>query len=199
MSNMSELSPNGGAFTGQWSSMGPASDRAQGDQGHAWLAGRVFRCAWCHRAAPAAGGLPYYTYAYTADEGRWVGVPARPAAWSGSDGICPAHLAAVRASAHPGCRLTGARVRRRRPGRVWAAAQDGERRMTHEAATEADAARAWLSETWRHGEVVADDEEGLVVALARGAAAHPPARPWIALLALLLALAVLASVTALLT
>jgi hypothetical protein len=76
--------------------MWQANDRAQVDQSRSWLAGRVFRCAWCHQAAPVAGGLPYYTYAYSADEGRWTIAPARPAD-SGTDGICPAHLAAVRA------------------------------------------------------------------------------------------------------
>jgi hypothetical protein len=62
----------------------------------AWRVGRVYRCAWCEQAGPVVGGLPYYTY--RADGQR---VPAPPDDWagrSGSDGICPAHLAAVLAN-----------------------------------------------------------------------------------------------------
>jgi hypothetical protein len=70
--------------------------------------------------------------------------------------------------------------------------------MTHRTATDADAAWAWLAEAWRHGEVVAGDEELLVVAPARAAAACPRVWPRLALIVLVLALAVLAGVTALL-
>lgn len=55
-----------------------------------WQIGRVYRCAWCRRAAAVPDGLPYYTY--RADGAR---VEAAPADWSGSDGICPAHWANV--------------------------------------------------------------------------------------------------------
>ena len=58
-----------------------------------WLAGHVFRCAWCHAAAPVSGGLLYYSY--TEHNGGRQAVPGDPALWSESDGICPAHRAAA--------------------------------------------------------------------------------------------------------
>ena len=85
---------------------------------HHYPIGRVFRCAWCHKAEPVRGGLLYFTYTsvgpgdehtvapadaagllyfmYTSvsDEGHTV-APADAAGWSRSDGICPAHLAAA--------------------------------------------------------------------------------------------------------
>jgi hypothetical protein len=64
-----------------------------------WLNGRIYRCAWCHRAEPVSGGLPYYTFAYVADTGRWIALSAEATA-TDTDGICPAHLAAVDALRH---------------------------------------------------------------------------------------------------
>jgi hypothetical protein len=58
--------------------------------------GRVFRCAWCHKAEPVRGGLLYYAYAGVGRRGRQTVVPADPARWSHSDGICPAHRDAAR-------------------------------------------------------------------------------------------------------
>ncbi len=66
------------------------------DSSRCWLAGRVFRCAWCHGATPVSGGLPYYTYVYIADAGAWAVMPAAPVS-TGTDGICPARLTIVRA------------------------------------------------------------------------------------------------------
>ena len=66
------------------------------DPSDSWLNGRVYRCAWCHHSVPVCGGLPYYTYVYLADAGCWLAVPASPVP-TGTDGICPAHLARVRA------------------------------------------------------------------------------------------------------
>ncbi len=59
------------------------------------LIGRVYRCAWCHKAAPVAGGLLYYTYTNDDSHGRRQAAPADPSHWDQTDGICPAHLAAV--------------------------------------------------------------------------------------------------------
>jgi hypothetical protein len=58
--------------------------------------GRVFRCAWCHNADSVPGGLPYYTYTHVDAAGRRHAAAADPSGRSESDGICPAHLAAVR-------------------------------------------------------------------------------------------------------
>jgi hypothetical protein len=66
----------------------------------AWRVGRVYRCAWCHCAGAVTGGLPYYTFR---GDGQRVAAP--PDDWSGgsgSDGICPAHLAAVLAHRRAG-------------------------------------------------------------------------------------------------
>ena len=80
--------------------MGHRDEHERTDPSASWLNGRVFRCAWCHHAVPVGGGLPYYTYVYVADAGCWLAVPASPAA-TGTDGICPAHLAGVRAATDP--------------------------------------------------------------------------------------------------
>jgi hypothetical protein len=58
--------------------------------------GRVYRCAWCHKADPVDGGLPFFTYTAVDAAGQRTVVAADGAAWSHSDGICPAHLAATR-------------------------------------------------------------------------------------------------------
>ncbi|HLH25013.1 MAG TPA: hypothetical protein VK066_21025 [Chloroflexota bacterium] len=58
--------------------------------------GQVFRCAWCHKAEPVRGGLLFFTYAGVDADGQHTVVAADAAGWSHSDGICPAHLAAVR-------------------------------------------------------------------------------------------------------
>ena len=57
---------------------------------------RVYRCAWCAKAEPVAGGLPYFIYTRDDGPGRRQAAPADPLHWSYSDGICPAHLAAMR-------------------------------------------------------------------------------------------------------
>ncbi len=68
---------------------GPAEQRSL----PAWVFGRVMRCAWCSQT-PLPDGLPYYT---RITGSRVQVVPAPAEQWSGSDGICPAHLQAVRA------------------------------------------------------------------------------------------------------
>jgi hypothetical protein len=57
--------------------------------------GRVYRCAWCHGADPVAGGLLYFTYTHVDGEGHRQVAAADPTGWNRSDGICPAHLAAL--------------------------------------------------------------------------------------------------------
>ena len=58
--------------------------------------GRVFRCAWCHKAEPVDGGLPFFTYTAVDEAGQRTVSGAEAHGWSHSDGICPAHLAAIR-------------------------------------------------------------------------------------------------------
>jgi hypothetical protein len=58
--------------------------------------GRVFRCAWCYKAEPVAGGLPFFTYTAVDAAGLRTVAAAEAHGWSHSDGICPAHLAAIR-------------------------------------------------------------------------------------------------------
>ena len=60
------------------------------------LGDRVYRCAWCAKAAPVEGGLLFYVYTHEGGPGRRQAAPADPHHWSHSDGICPAHLATVR-------------------------------------------------------------------------------------------------------
>ena len=60
------------------------------------IIGRVFRCAWCHKAEPVAGGLLFFTYTAVTATGQQTVAAADGASWSHSDGICPAHLAAAR-------------------------------------------------------------------------------------------------------
>jgi hypothetical protein len=71
----------------------PVAHAAPDEPHAAWRVGRIYRCAWCDQAAPVAGALPYYTY--RADGERVAAPPDEWAGLSGSDGICPAHLAAV--------------------------------------------------------------------------------------------------------
>jgi hypothetical protein len=65
-----------------------------------WEIGRVYRCAWCHGAAPVPGGLPYYTY--RADGEPVAVTPDAHASFSGSDGICRAHRLAILARSRAG-------------------------------------------------------------------------------------------------
>ena len=58
--------------------------------------GRVFRCAWCHKAEPVPGGLLFFTYTADDGTGHLKAAAADAAGWSRSDGICPAHLATAR-------------------------------------------------------------------------------------------------------
>ncbi|HZS03200.1 MAG TPA: hypothetical protein VFE37_31135 [Chloroflexota bacterium] len=58
--------------------------------------GQVFRCAWCHGAEPVDGGLLFFQYTAIDPAGQPSVVAADEAGWSRSDGICPAHLEAVR-------------------------------------------------------------------------------------------------------
>ena len=60
------------------------------------LLDHVYRCAWCAKAEPVAGGLLYFVYTRDDGPGRRQVAPADAARWSHSDGICPAHLAAIR-------------------------------------------------------------------------------------------------------
>jgi hypothetical protein len=76
-------------------SAAPGTHAPTAHEGRHMLPERAFACAWCRQHGAIPGGLPYYAYRQTAD-GRRV-VAADPAAYSGSDGICPAHVAAVRA------------------------------------------------------------------------------------------------------
>jgi hypothetical protein len=57
--------------------------------------GRVYRCAWCRADAGVSDGLPYFSYIQ--DSGTVYAVPGDATNWSGSDGICPAHHAMMRA------------------------------------------------------------------------------------------------------
>ncbi len=57
--------------------------------------GRVFRCAWCHNAEPVSGGLLFFAYTGVDTAGRQTVALAEAGEWSRSDGICPAHLAAL--------------------------------------------------------------------------------------------------------
>ena len=61
----------------------------------ALVIGRVFRCAWCHKAEPVPGGLLFFAYTGVDAAGHRTVKPADAASWSRSDGICPAHLASV--------------------------------------------------------------------------------------------------------